>query len=157
MSSYKCTHNYPGGPDVGYISKPRKVQPETDENCHYYNHNWFDPKLYPEFWELIKEPMFTTEDGVSLFIGDYFYPLNILDFTYGSMLPHQLDELCNYNNAQKLNVKWFSTSQARENYIAKNKLKYSEQDLIYFVHEGRHYHPSVATTEVISEIIRLKK
>lgn len=62
--NYKCTHNYPGGPDVGYISKPHKVQPETDENCHYYNHNWFDPKLYPEFWELVEE---------NIKVGDYIW------------------------------------------------------------------------------------
>lgn len=55
QNNYKCIRSYPGGPDVGYISKPKELNDELDFNSHYYNHYWFDPKLYPEDWKLLVE------------------------------------------------------------------------------------------------------
>jgi len=133
--NYKCTHNYPGGPDVGYISKPHKVQPKTDENCHYYNHNWFNPKLYPEFWEKVDDTiLFTTVDGVNLIKGDKCYGVGY-DF---SLWTYFVDNP--YNKDYLVSHKIFSTQQKASNYIHENKPQYSKKDILSFTRYcGFHY------------------
>ena len=46
---YKLIKKLPfeNSPEIGYISKPKAGA----NGAHYWNHNWFDPKDYPEFWE----------------------------------------------------------------------------------------------------------
>jgi hypothetical protein len=50
---YKLIKKLPfeNSPEIGYISKPT---PEKD-GTHYWNHNWFNPKEYPEYWEKVAE------------------------------------------------------------------------------------------------------
>lgn len=132
--NYKCTHNYPGGPDVGYISKPHKVQPETDENCHYYNHNWFDPKLYPEFWEKVREPIFITEDGVSINCGDtYWYVWFSGDVeSIQQKLYTAYSFVARESPGSFIDSKTFSTKDKAEAWIEENKPQYSKLDMMSF-------------------------
>jgi hypothetical protein len=53
MSNYKLIKKLPfeNSPEIGYISKPTREK----DNVHYWNHNWFQPKDYPEYWEKVKE------------------------------------------------------------------------------------------------------
>lgn len=51
MVDYKLIKKLPFemSPEVGYISKAK-------EGClHYWNHNWFNPEEYPEYWEKVEE------------------------------------------------------------------------------------------------------
>lgn len=49
--NYKLIKKLPfeQSPEIGYISKPMK------RSAHYWNHNWFDPEDYPEYWEKVVE------------------------------------------------------------------------------------------------------
>lgn len=51
MTNYKLIKELPfmNSPQIGYISKPK------DNSLHYWNHNWFDPVDYPEYWEKVEE------------------------------------------------------------------------------------------------------
>jgi hypothetical protein len=51
MKHYKLIKKLPfeNSPETGYISKPKS------DDAHYWNHNWFNPQDYPEFWELVVE------------------------------------------------------------------------------------------------------
>ena len=51
---FKLIKEYPGSPELGFI---------TDETM-------YSSASYPEFWEEIEEPLFTTEDGVSIYEND---------------------------------------------------------------------------------------
>ncbi len=53
MKKYRLIKKYPGSPELGYISKPHIDVPD---NAHYWNHTWFYPTDYPEYWEEVKEP-----------------------------------------------------------------------------------------------------
>lgn len=43
---------FENSPKIGYISEPHCAQ---KGGIHYWNHNWFNPKDYPEFWEKVVE------------------------------------------------------------------------------------------------------
>lgn len=137
QNRYKCTHNYPGGPDVGYISKPHKVQPETDENCHYYNHNWFDPKLYPEFWERIEEKQL--KYGVT-----------------SGFLPWNSYNPDHYTDISK--VKFFDTEAEQQVYIEENKPQYSKKDMIEFgrscFNAGRYYSSADSISAMLDKYVK---
>jgi len=135
--NFKCKKIYPGGPDIGYVSKPHATTNDTPD-CHYYRHNWFNPAEFPEFWDEVKEPMVTTEDGMKLFEGDLFYPLNMLDFSYGNSNGHILDLLCDYNNAKSVNIRWFSSKQSRDKYIEENKTRYSKKDMLSIIEYSKN-------------------
>lgn len=53
MKKYKLIKKLPfeGSPDIGYISTETMVK----DGAHYWNHNWFHPEDYPEFWEEVIE------------------------------------------------------------------------------------------------------
>lgn len=53
MKKYKLIKKLPfeNSPEIGYISKPT-IQKDY---AHYWNHNWFQPEDYPEFWEKVVE------------------------------------------------------------------------------------------------------
>jgi len=56
MKKYKLIKKLPfeGSPEIGYISKPTLEK----DNAHYWNHNWFHPEDYPEYWEEVVEKDF---------------------------------------------------------------------------------------------------
>lgn len=53
MRKFKLIKKLPfeGSPDIGYISTERL----GEEGAHYWNHNWFHPEDYPEYWQEVKE------------------------------------------------------------------------------------------------------
>jgi hypothetical protein len=54
MNEYKLIKKLPfeNSPEIGYISKEIKGSKPL---AHYWMGNWFDPKLYPEYWEVLKQ------------------------------------------------------------------------------------------------------
>lgn len=52
---YKLTKTYPGSPEVGKELSPKTCVNEDDTNNYYWEGSWFNPKSFPEFWELVKE------------------------------------------------------------------------------------------------------
>lgn len=42
---------FENSPEIGYIS----IGHNRPDNLHYYNHFWFNPENYPEFWQPIVE------------------------------------------------------------------------------------------------------
>jgi hypothetical protein len=50
---YKLIKKLPfeNSPEIGYISKPTTLK----DGAHYWNHNWFKPEEYPEYWEKVAE------------------------------------------------------------------------------------------------------
>lgn len=53
MRKFKLIKKLPfeGSPDIGYIS----IEKLGENGAHYWNHNWFHPENYPEFWEEVTE------------------------------------------------------------------------------------------------------
>ena len=53
MKKYKLIKKLPfeASPAVGYISTEKL----GEAGAHYWNHNWFYPEDYPEYWEEVKE------------------------------------------------------------------------------------------------------
>jgi len=53
MKKFKLIKKLPfeNSPEIGYISKPTMQK----DYAHYWNHNWFQPKGYPEYWEEVVE------------------------------------------------------------------------------------------------------
>jgi hypothetical protein len=51
MKRYKLIKKLPfeNSPEIGYIST------SISENTHYWNHNWFQPSDYPNYWEEVVE------------------------------------------------------------------------------------------------------
>lgn len=59
--TYKLIKCYPDSPELGYIIKPK------DGNNYYWNHAWFNPADFPEFWkEVIEAPKY-----IKLLDSDY--------------------------------------------------------------------------------------
>jgi hypothetical protein len=73
------------------------------------------------FEKIIKEPLLTTEDGIDVFDKDIVYSVNPFNFNINRNIIG-----C---TVFKKNI-IFSTKEAAQVYIDKNKLKYSEQDVI---------------------------
>ncbi len=53
MRKFKLIKKLPfeGSPDIGYIS----IEKLGENGAHYWNHNWFHPENYPEFWQEMVE------------------------------------------------------------------------------------------------------
>ena len=51
MRKYKIVKCYPGSPELGMELSSKN----EDKNGFYWNHTWFNPVNYPEFWEEVKE------------------------------------------------------------------------------------------------------
>ena len=53
MRKFKLIKKLPfeGSPDIGYIS----IEKLGENGAHYWNHNWFHPENYPEFWQEVVE------------------------------------------------------------------------------------------------------
>lgn len=124
MKTYKLIKIYPGSPDVGFISKPKEDQ------YHYWNHCWFVPSDYPEFWEEIKKPLFTTEDGVDKFEGDQYYFIVVHEGlpVHLKIQTHVVDWSC--IERPPLGCVQFHNLKMAERYVDFNKLLYSKQQIL---------------------------
>ena len=79
----------------------------------------------PEFWERIKEPILTTEDGVDLYKNNYFWHVD----QYFSVSKGVLDTTCPEFSPSK-GYKHFSTEKAAKDWIEMNKPIYSMKDIL---------------------------
>jgi hypothetical protein len=72
MKKYKLIKKLPfeGSPAIGYISEEKK----GESGAHYWNHNWFHPEDYPEYWEEVVKlcvpigTKFTVREGSKVYI-----------------------------------------------------------------------------------------
>jgi len=126
---YKCKKSYPGGPVVGYILNPQDTW--FAGMNYWWNNVWFDPKDYSEYWGLVREPIFTTEDCKEMFEGDKYYAV------YSTWL-------CDSFNVSKSSplshTKNFSSRELADKYIQENKPQYSKKEMLAFTRYcGFHY------------------
>ena len=123
MKQYKLIKEYPGSPKLGTIVNHVKgwgsYESYFDGDLVY---STYAIENYPEFWQEIKEPLFTTEDGVNLYEGDHYYAV------YSTWLYDRI-YLTPGNPVIFKHTKNFSTKEKAEKYINKNKAKYSEKDI----------------------------
>ena len=130
---YKLIKKLPfeNSPTIGYISTPK-----LEDGSHYWNHNWFQPENYPEFWEEVVEkvklPLFTSEDGVDIFEGDKLYSIdNRFNIKKHHLFNARYDDKTLLNNRRFFNseYKHFSTKEKAEEYILLNKPCLSYKDI----------------------------
>ena len=135
MKKYKLIKELPFkfSPKIGYISEVKFNNGFNPFGDHYWNHNWFDPADYPEYWEELPDKIFTTEDGVDLFEGDKYYWVSkskhagIAPFTVSKSFKATLetdDIVYDY----KL-VKYFSSKKNAKEYVRINKPFLSINDI----------------------------
>jgi len=91
--------------------------------------------------ELVKNPLFTTEDQVQIYELDEVYYVRItIPNKYSKDV---INTVCRYNwltNGERSttdNYKWFSTKEAGERYVELNKLRYSIQQIEDAIKESR--------------------
>lgn len=105
-------------------------------------------------WEEIKQPLFTTEDGVEIFEGDtkeIFFIHKNNDFSVKSTLKREC-KLGSFSN----NVLYFSTKKSAENYIKMNKPCLSLKDVFSVYPEYKTREPNIKTKHA-EEIIKIVK
>jgi len=116
---YVCIKSYPGVKkgSTAKILNDSTWFSITDNGSFLFNvvKSYFQP----EFWELIKKPLFTTEDGVEVFHGDRLWLVN-KNYEYYSF----------YSDCQNVGKMIFSTKEAAKDWIELNKPKYSMQDIL---------------------------
>lgn len=116
MKKYRLIKELPfeESPEVGYISEPMPPR----EPLHYWNHHWFDPAKYPEYWmEVSGKPVFRSTDGVDIYEGDIIYGIyNNIDKTF-----HEKVHESKYLMYHKWRRGVFSTKEAAEESIIMNR------------------------------------
>ena len=109
MKKFKLIKRYPNSLELGTI-----VEKEWDEYGVQF-------AAYPEFWEEVLEPLFTTEDGVEILEGEEFYFVD----SFWEIGKGKATVGC-----KKITLmKEFSTKEAAEKYIDENKPKFSIKDI----------------------------
>lgn len=130
---YKLIKEYPNSPKLNSIV-------EEDSNGIFfkrigeliYLYTKDQIKDYPEFWEEVKEPLFITEDGKSVYVGDIYYTVFIKEDcietfkVMGKWIAKELDEYTSWSK----DCKYFSSKEAAEKYIEENKPLYSKKQVI---------------------------
>lgn len=151
MKRYKLIREYPGSPKLNTIVEEHKTKKSLFvSKCNFaINH----PYYFPEFWEEIdnnfilpvKQPLFTTEDGVDIFEGDEFYSTH--KDGLGSILKYTGHSLENASKKQKDFVD-FSTKEKAEEYILMNKPVLSLSDV--------WDHLSIKNRKVLTKFVKNK-
>lgn len=97
---------------------------------------WGGSVYYDGKWaEIIKDPLFTTEDGVDIYEGDIFWYPNIHVWKVYSTEANQK----NIEYVIKTNkYKTFSTGKSALDYVYLNEPKYSKQDIMDAVKNGEN-------------------
>jgi len=109
----------------------------------------------------IKQPLFTTEDGVDVFVGDTFYELIIPGFHNKDCIWNILtyEGRPNLIYDQKGNKEhfrlWFSTKEAAEEYVLMNKPCLSINDIIDELDTTGYSNKSGLVINVIHELKKL--
>lgn len=104
-----------------YIKENSKIkQPSIGEMCEY-----MIGLHKPE-----RKPIFVSADGVELFEGDKYYPVNIGKNEYYTWKTYECeDEGLSEKTTIYKHIAYFSTEEARQEYIDNNKPKYSLADI----------------------------
>lgn len=112
---YKLIKKYPTSPEVGTVIHNHYSKIFISEN-HPYNIEEKD--ILPEYWA---KYVFTSEDGVDLFVGDRYFPVPIKDISHVKAFTiTNLNAICqdlvslNYDH---INYKFFSTEKAAKDYL----------------------------------------
>lgn len=132
MKKYKLIKKLPfeNSPEIGYIS----TKVTGSSGVHYWNQNWFHPEEYPEFWQEVKEPVFISDDGVEMFLGDIYWS-SFTDFS--DISSQEITDTTPKDNV--FSFKRFSTKEAALKYIDLNKPKYSKSDVIDALRIAEYY------------------
>ena len=145
MRKFKLKKCYPGSPGLGY---------ETNFNSS--DEDWNTPNMliindclnYPEFWEEIKEPLFVTEDGVEIQIGDKLHYLNKINGVRGEYYWGNSGQFPHKEYFQESRDKdifyWFASKEKLEIFwdnLQGNKPRFSVKDIeeaLLFAKEEKH-------------------
>ena len=120
MKKYKLIKEYPLSPELGYIEE--------------YNTKYCEG--YPEFWQEVKEPLFTTLDGKDVYEGDSYYTVFFKE-TKDKSDPERWKVLGKFS-AEKLTgddkwtneCKYFSSIASAINWLEENKPQFSKKQVI---------------------------
>lgn len=118
---YRLIREYPGSPELGSIVTLDVQRGDFGYCEENFNFSIFKAQLenYPEYWQELKEPIFTTDDNVPIYTGDVFYYVNesnkICMFPCTTMAPRNKEFV------------YFSTEKAAEVYVEQQK-KYCTND-----------------------------
>jgi len=111
-----------------FLEKGEVCEVDNDGKFAIENELCFDPKLYPEIFEEIEQPLFTTEDGKDIYIGEkVWFVENGAEHAFSTKA--KKDEVY-YDTLDTLDgCKSFSTKELAEKYIDENKLRFSRLDM----------------------------
>lgn len=109
MKTYKLIKTYPSSDELGAILKPKMVDGKPHD--YYFKSNWIDPSEYPDFWEEVRVPLFTTLDNIDIFEEDDYYLVSN-DFTL---------VYCSSYSEKDLEFKLFYSREKAQEYIKNNK------------------------------------
>lgn len=136
MRKFKLIKCYPGSLPIG-----TEVNYSEEHKIYNYNGGNFYSELpkhqvenLPEFWKEVKEPVFISDDGVEMFVGDIYWS-NFTDFS--DITSQEITDITPRDNT--FSFKRFSTKEAALKYIDLNKPKYSKSDVIDALRVAEYY------------------
>lgn len=138
MKKFKLIKKFPNSPELGTVifkgnsSDPNPELYGDDKNKCFFNSK--NVENYPEFWEEVKEPLFTTYDGLEIFaIGVPIYHV------FNDLTPEEdagydakwkiISTTFNIQNNGNEYHKIFAEKENAEKYIRDNEKKYSLNDI----------------------------
>ena len=131
MKKYKLVKCFPGSPPIGTVAAKTHLGYSTGGYGVLFVE---DVENYPEFWELIKEPLFITEDGVHIFNeGDFFIVDTDCNQEGSCYFAWSIEKLFIKNKSYlpiSSCVKIFSTEKAAKDWIDLNKPMYSKKQIM---------------------------
>ena len=131
MKKYKLVKCFPGSPPIGTVAAKTHLGYSTGGYGVLFVE---DVENYPEFWELIKEPLFITEDRVEIFNGDNYWFVVKSDLEIVKAWIPRL-HICDWDYSGEykkppLGHVQFSTEKAAKDWIDLNKPMYSKKQIM---------------------------
>ena len=131
MKKYKLVRCFPGSPPIGTVAIKTHFGYSTGGYGMLFVE---DVENYPEFWELIKEPLFITEDRVEIFNGDNYWFVVKSDLEIVKAWIPRL-HVCDWDYSGEykkppLGHVQFSTEKAAKDWIDLNKPMYSKKQIM---------------------------
>jgi hypothetical protein len=124
LKKYRLKKLYPGSNKIDTISFSDK-----EENLY---------TMFPEYFEEVKEKLFTTEDGVDIYKGDVCYSVMVDIITWDEYDNLWIVKRSDFNCDKKQltkdffkfeTQKYFSSIEVAEKYIDENKPMYSKKQI----------------------------
>ena len=116
MRKFRLIKKYPGSPQLD------SIRTGSEENCRLFPSEKC-MENNPEFWEEVKKPILTTEDGVDLYDRDDYWYVYLANYDIHKSIVSIYSETHSTS-------KTFSTRQAAKDYVNLHKPKFSKQDII---------------------------